>query len=74
MGPGQVRPGILSTKEMLGLFSNVRLGISLNLIDDADPGILNLLMVETSPAHLAGGNLTPVERDIERAKKVREKI
>lgn len=65
---------LLSTKEMLGLFSNVRLGISLNLIDDVDPGILNLLMVETSPAHLAGGNLTPVERDIERAKKVREKI
>lgn len=65
---------LLSTKEMLGLFSNVRLGISLNLIEDVNPGILNLLMVETSPAHLAGGNLTPVERDIERAKKVREKI
>ena len=65
---------LLSTKEMLGLFSNVRLGISLNLIDDVDPGILNLLMVETSPAHLAGGNLNPVERDIERAKTVREKI
>lgn len=65
---------LLSTKEMLGLFSNVRLGISLNLINDVDPGILNLLMVETSPAHLAGGNLNPVERDIERAKTVREKI
>ena len=65
---------LLSTKEMLGLFSNVRLGISLNLIEDVNPGILNLLMVETSPAHLAGGNLTPVERDIERAKEVREKI
>ena len=65
---------LLSTKEMLGLFSNVRLGISLNMFDDIRIETLNLLMVETSPAHLAGEKTTPAQRDVERARIVREKL
>lgn len=65
---------LLSTKEMLTLFSNVRFGISLGLIDDIDPRTLNCLMVETSPAHLAYGRDNPGERDAERARMVRTRI
>ncbi len=62
---------LLSTKEMLTLFSNVRMGISLALVEGIEPKTLNKLMVETSPNHLANGNDDPRERDILRAKTVR---
>jgi len=65
---------LLSTKEMLGLFSNVRFGISSGLVEDVEPRTLNRLMVETSPAHLAGEKTTPRERDVERARIVRERL
>ncbi len=65
---------LLSTKEMLGLLSNVRLGISLGLIEGIEPRTLNCLMVETSPNHLTKGGDDPRERDIERAKIVRTKL
>ena len=60
---------LLSNKEMLTLFSNVRMGISLGLVDQIKPKTLNKLMVETSPNHLAISD--PRERDILRAKTVR---
>ena len=56
---------------MLTLFSNVRMGISLALVEGIEPKTLNKLMVETSPNHLANGNDDPRERDILRAKTVR---
>ena len=59
---------------MLTLFSNVRFGISLGLIDDIEPRVLIALMVETSPAHLAYGRDNPAERDAERARMVRTRI
>jgi len=65
---------LLSTKEMLSLFSNVRFGISLSLIDDVEPRTLNTLMVETSPNHMADETQTPAQRDVQRAKTVREKL
>ena len=65
---------LLSTKEMMELFSNVRMGISLGLIEDISPSKLNFLMVETSPCHLEKGENSPVQRDIERAKIVRNKL
>lgn len=65
---------LLSTKEMLNLFSNLRYGISVGLVKDISPETLNLLMVETSPAHLAANNESPQKRDEERAKRVREKL
>ena len=65
---------LLPGKEMLTLFSNIRLGISLGLIEDVEPGTLNYLMVETSAAHLADRAKDPRERDILRAKIVRERM
>lgn len=65
---------LLSTKEMLGLFSNIRQGISLGLIDDVEPKVLNSLMVETAVAHLSDRASEPRERDILRAQIVRERM
>ncbi len=65
---------VLSSSEMMGLFSYVRLGISQGLIIDADTRTLNTLMIETSPAHLTHDNTTVMERDVERAALVRKKL
>lgn len=65
---------LMSTKEMLTLFSNIRFGMSLGLIENIEPRQLNLLMVETSPAHLAEGRQDPKQRDVERARLIREKL
>lgn len=65
---------LMSSKEMLNLFSNVRLGMSLGLITDISPSDLNALMVQTSPAHLSQDADSPMERDATRAKMIREKL
>jgi len=65
---------LLSTKEMLNLFSYVRFGISVGLIRDIDSRTLNLLMVETGPAHLTKEKDDPVQRDMERATRVRNEL
>jgi len=63
---------LLSSKEMLGLFSDIRLGISLGFIKDTETKTLNRLMIETTPAHLCASTQTASERDEERARIVRE--
>ncbi len=65
---------LLSGKEMLELFSNIRQGISLGLVEDVEPKTLNYLMVETSAAHLSDRASDARERDILRAKIVRERM
>lgn len=66
---------LMQSKELLTLLSNIRLGVSLGLITDVDTKLLNTIMVETSPAHLTDENITTaVERDIERARIIREKF
>ncbi len=65
---------LLSTKEMLGLMSNIRMGISLGMVDNIEARTLSFLMVETSPYHLTQGADDPRERDVKRAKIVREKL
>ncbi len=65
---------LLSGKEMLELFSNIRQGISLGLIEDVEAKTLNYLMVETSAAHLSDRAKDARERDILRAKIVRERM
>ena len=57
---------------MLGLFSNVRWGISIGLINDIEPSVLSTLMVETSPAHLSSEDAG--NRDIHRAQIVRDSL
>ena len=67
---------LLSTEEMLDLFSWVRLG-SVYGINEADIGKINELTEKMQAATLActyGENLTDNERDEIRAKTVREKI
>lgn len=66
---------LMQSKELLTLLSNIRLGISLGLITDIDSKMLNTIMIETSPAHVTDENITTaMERDIERARIIREKF
>lgn len=68
---------MLSTNEFLVLSSSLRLGLSLGIINSPAVKTLNRLLVLTQPAHLQiqlDAEMTPQERDWERAKMVRENI
>ena len=65
---------LMSHDEALKLLSNVRLGAVAGLLD-IDTEIIDKLMTDVEPATLsvnAGKSLTPRERDIERARLIRE--
>lgn len=67
---------ILSTKEFMSLISKVRLGAVLGMIK-ADLKTINELMVSMQPATInafVGKTLSLEERDVERAKIVRERL
>lgn len=67
---------ILSTKEFMNLISKVRFGAVTGMIK-TDLKTINELMVSMQPATInafVGRILTPDERDVERAKIVRERI
>ena len=65
--------GIMQSSEMMSLLSDVRLGISLGIIDNTDVGTVNKLMVTASRAHLSNPENpeSDLERDIERAKLIK---
>jgi len=68
---------MLSTQECLNLMSKVRLGIEMGIIKDIDVKKLNDLLVNVQPATLQlieGRDLDTKERDIIRAKIVRETL
>lgn len=68
---------IIESKEAAKYISDVRLGIDVGLIENVSPQILNELMVLTQPAFLqqyAKGKLTQQQRDIKRAKIIRERL
>jgi len=68
---------IMSSKEALKLISDVRLGIDLGIIKDIDAKTINILMVDIQAGILQkirGKNLNTNERDIERAKLIRERL
>lgn len=68
---------LLESKECLNLISNVRMGVEMGIIKDVSTDILNSLLVETQPATLqliANGSLSEKERDLNRAKLVRQKL
>lgn len=68
---------IMSSKEALGLLSDVRLGINLRLIKGIDERILNQLLVQIQPAILQkfyGREMSPQERDVKRAELIRNKL
>lgn len=67
----------LSTQEALRLLSDVRLGIDLRLISGIPETILQELVVRIRPAHLqrlVGRELSPPERDLQRATLIRERF
>ncbi|MDA3128887.1 protein arginine kinase [Aliibacillus thermotolerans] len=68
---------IMESKEAANRLSDVRLGIDLDLIHGISGNILNELMILTQPGFLqqyAKKALTPAERDIERAKLIRDRL
>ena len=68
---------VISHDEALQLLSNVRLGISSGQITDVTAEQVDSLMTAVEPATLSvslGKTLSPHERDVERAKLLREKL
>ncbi len=67
---------IMQSKEMMSLLSDVRLGISLGIIDNIDPKDINMLMISTSKAHMSlEDNIdTAFARDVERARFIRDTL
>lgn len=68
---------LLSGDECMKLLSNIRLGIALGEIKDISYDTINELMITLQPATLmvmAQKTLSPQERDVKRAEKIREKL
>ena len=67
----------ISSDEAIGHLSAVRLGINLDLIPELDLAAVNRLLILTQPGHLQarlGKELSPEERDFERAKLLRSAL
>ncbi|MGQ9557189.1 MAG: protein arginine kinase [Desulfurispora sp.] len=68
---------IMSSEEAMRLLSELRLGISLQIVDYIPLSLVTGLMVQTRPAFLlklAGRELTTLERDVFRAQLIRERL
>jgi protein arginine kinase len=68
---------ILSVREAMELLSSIRLGIYYGLVPGINADMLDALIVKIQPAHLQKRfprHLGPLERDIERAKLLRETL
>jgi len=68
---------IISSTEAMELLSKLRFGVELGIISHLDLGILNKLMLSIQPAHLqmlSGKDLSPFNRDLQRAMLIRKKI
>jgi protein arginine kinase len=69
---------LLNSDETMNLLSALRLGVSMQIIDEIPIKTLNELLIFSQPAHIqlmnGKGNLSPEERDIERANWMRDKL
>jgi protein arginine kinase len=68
---------IISTKEMMGLLSMVRLGVDMGTLPDIDRRAVNELFILTQPAHLQkieGRVLSSAQRDVKRANLIRRRL
>jgi protein arginine kinase len=69
---------IMSSKEFLKLYSDVRLGIALGLVTDIEYETLGNVMIGVLPANLimnnGGKNISEIERDILRADYIRKTV
>ena len=67
----------ISSEETMHLLSSVRMGINLGLISQLETSKLNQMFIQIQPAHLqklAGIELDSGDRDIQRARYLREKL
>lgn len=67
----------ISSEETMHLLSSVRMGVNLGLIEDLPIPLVNELFIHTQPAHLqklTGEELDTADRNIERAKYLREHL
>jgi len=67
----------MASQEALELLSQLRVGVCLGLVEGVDLKAINELLVLTQPAHvqlLEGKDLTEQERDIARARFIRERL
>ena len=67
----------IQAKEVINLCSAVRLGVAMGLAGLPPLRVVNELLVLTQPAHLqrqAGAEMSPSERNIHRARVVRERL
>ena len=65
----------IDTRELVGLYSDVRLGVCLGLIDCVSVEKLDSVLIKSMPAVLMrsrGGKMTPAERDRARAEGIRK--
>ena len=65
----------ISSEETMHLLSSVRMGVNLGLIQDLRIADINDLFIHTQPAHLqklTGGELASADRNIERARYLRQ--
>lgn len=68
---------LMSSKECLGLLSNVRMGVEMGIVKDLDKKILNSLLVDIQPANLQKifeKKMNEKERDLYRAKLTRKRL
>lgn len=68
---------IITHQEAMRLLSNVRIGISEGIVDDISLETIDKLMVSIQPANLMcveGKKLTPQERDVARAKLIKNSL
>jgi protein arginine kinase len=67
----------ISSEETMHLLSSVRMGVNLGLISDLAIPVVNELFIHTQPAHLqklTGGQLDTTDRNIERARYLRQHL
>jgi protein arginine kinase len=68
---------LMTSNETVELLSLVRLGVDLGFISTLDRGLVNRLFIQTQPSHLQkleGRPLSASERDVRRAKLLRETL
>ncbi|MBM3246213.1 MAG: protein arginine kinase [Candidatus Omnitrophica bacterium] len=68
---------IISSQETVELLSMLRLGCDLKIVKDIDRRVINELFILTQPAHLQkieNKRLSSQERDVQRAKIIRDKL
>ncbi|MDP3804603.1 MAG: ATP--guanido phosphotransferase, partial [Candidatus Omnitrophota bacterium] len=68
---------IITSNEVIGLLSAIRLGVDIGIVKNIDGRMVNELLILTQPAHLQkleGKLLDSNERDVKRADLIREKL